>query len=143
MARMHKDSRGSSGSDRPAGEKVPRWVDYGEEEVEELVVKLAEDGLDPSQIGLKLRDQYGIPSVKQITGRKITDILEEEGLESEVPEDLSNLLEKAESLEQHLDENPNDLHAERQLELTESKIRRLASYHREEGNIPGDWKYSR
>ncbi|MFB6204047.1 MAG: 30S ribosomal protein S15 [Candidatus Nanohaloarchaea archaeon] len=143
MARMHSDGRGESGSSNPVSEKAPRWTDYDEKEVKELVVKLKEEGLSPSEIGLKLRDTYGIPSVKTLTGMKVTDILEEEGVADDMPEDLQNLLEKADSMADHLDDNPNDLQTERRLELTEAKIRRLANYHRENGNIPEDWSYER
>lgn len=143
MARMHNDGRGSSGSDKPVNKKNPRWVDYDEDEVVDLVVKLRKDGHDPSQIGMELRDQYGIPSVKQVTGKKVTEILEEEGHGLDIPEDLNNLLDKAESIQDHIEENPNDEEAIRQLELTEAKIRSVADYHREEGNIPEDWKYER
>ncbi|MBC5792420.1 MAG: 30S ribosomal protein S15 [Nanohaloarchaea archaeon] len=143
MSRMHSKGRGSSGSDKPVNKKNPRWVEYDEQEVKDLVVKLRRNGDDPSQIGMKLRDQYGIPSVKQVTDMKITEILEEEGLELEVPEDLKNLLEKAESIQNHVNENPKDEDAQRNLELTEAKIRRIASYHREEGDIPEDWEYER
>lgn len=143
MARMHSDGRGTSGSDRPVNRKNPRWVDYDEDEVVDLVVKLRRDGYDPSQIGLKLRDEYGIPDIKQITDKKVTEILEEEGLELNLPEDLKNLLEKAESLQNHLDEHTHDSDAERTLELTEAKIRRIAQYHRQEGNIDENWKYNR
>ncbi len=140
---MHSDGRGSSGSNRPVTEKNPDWIEYDEEEVIDLVVKLRRDGLDPSQIGLKLRDQYGIPSIKALTDKKLTEILEEEGLELELPEGLDNLVQKAESIQDHLEENPKDEQAQRRLELTEAKVRRLASYHRENGNIPEDWKYER
>ncbi len=143
MTRMHSDGRGSSGSSKPVNKKNPRWVEYDEEEVVDLVVKLKKNGNDPSQIGMELRDQYGIPSVKQATDKTITEILEEEGLEEQIPEDLKNLVKKAESIEDHLEENPKDLDAERTLELTEAKIRRIAQYHRDEGNIPEDWKYVR
>ncbi len=140
---MHSRNRGSSGSDKPVSKKVPRWVDYDEEEVIDLVVKLREKGLAPSEIGLELRDEYGIPSVRELTGKKITEILEDEGVKPELPEDLNSLVEKAESIQEHLKENENDGHAERQLELTEAKIRRIAQYHRENGNIDEDWKYVR
>jgi len=143
MARMHSDGRGSSGSDKPVNKKNPRWVDYDEDEVVDLVVKLRKDGNDPAQIGLKLRDLYGIPDVKQITDKKITEILEDEGLGLQIPEDLNNLVEKAESIQEHLETNSNDRDAERSLELTEAKIRRIASYHRDNGNIPENWKYTR
>lgn len=140
---MHSDGRGSSGSDKPVSKKTPRWVEYDEEEVVDLVAKLARDGNSPSEIGMKLRDEYGIPEVREITGKKITEILEEEGLAPEIPEDLQNLVNKAESLQEHVDEHSKDEDAIRRLELTEAKIRRVASYHREEGNIDEDWKYSR
>jgi small subunit ribosomal protein S15 len=144
MSRMHSDGRGESGSDKPVDKTSPDWVDYDEEEVVDLVVKLRRDGLEPSQIGLKLRDQYGIPSVKAVTDQKITDILEEEGLELDIPEDLQNLLDKAESIQDHMENgNQKDEQAQRRLELTEDKIRRVADYHREEGNIPEDWEYER
>lgn len=143
MARMHSNGRGSSGSDNPVNKKQPRWTDYGEEEIIELVVDLREDGLQPAQIGAKLRDQYGIPDVKTATGKKLTEILEEEDVAPETPEDLQNLVEKAENIKDHLEDNGNDTKAERRLELVEAKIRRIADYHREEGNIPEDWKYVR
>lgn len=143
MTRMHSDGRGVSGSSKPVDAKQPDWIDYDAEEVKDLVVRLREDGFDPAQIGLKLRDEYGIPDVQQITEKKVTEILEEEDVAPEIPEDLKNLVEKAENMQEHLDENQNDQEAERQLELTEAKVRKVASYHRQEGNIPEDWEYER
>lgn len=143
MSRMHSDGRGESGSDKPVSKKVPRWVDYDEEEVIDLVVKLRENGNSPSEIGLKLRDQYGIPSVREITGKKITEILEDEEIEPEIPEDLQNLLDRAESIQDHLADNPKDQQAQRNMELTEAKIRKVANYHRENGNIDESWEYER
>jgi len=140
---MHSDGRGVSGSSKPVDAKQPDWIDYDAQEVEDLVVRLREDGFDPAQIGLKLRDVYGIPDVKQITEKKITEILEEADVAPETPEDLQNLVDKAENLKAHLDENKNDQEAERELELTEAKVRKVADYHRQEGNIPEDWKYVR
>jgi len=141
MAKMHSDGRGSSGSKKPLNRKNPDWVDYDDEEVVDLVLKHRKDGQDPSQIGMTLRDQYGIPSVKQVTGMTVTEILEEEGFSPEIPEDLKNLIRKTESIERHVEENPKDEEAIRNLEITEDKIRKVASYHRKEGNIPQDWEY--
>jgi Ribosomal protein S15P/S13E len=139
---MHSGGRGSSGSTKPAAKTEPRWLDFEANEVRDMVVGLARDGHDPSEIGRTLRDQHGIPSVKQITGQKISDILEDEGLGLEMPEDLRNLVDKADSLQSHLEEHPKDLQTERQLELVKARVRKVASYHREEGNISSDWEYT-
>lgn len=143
MAKMHSDGRGSSGSEKPLDESQPDWVDYDKEEVVDLVLKLRDEGLQPAQIGLRLRDQYGIPDVEQITENSVTEILEENDASLKVPEDLQNLIEKAEKIQKHIEDNPEDAQAQRRLELTEAKIRRIASYHRENGNIDEDWNYSR
>lgn len=138
---MHKEAHGSSGSSKPVDKENPDWVEFEEDEIIEIVLELREEGYDPAQIGLRLRDQYGIPSVKQATGKKLTEILEEEDAAPETPEDLKNLVEKAESIQDHVDDNPSDEQAQRQLELTKAKVRKVADYHREEGNIPEDWEY--
>ncbi len=139
MARMYARKRGRSGSTRPLVKA--RWVKYGKGEVEGLVVKLARDGLPPAMIGTVLRDQYGIPSVRDITGKKIKKILEEKGLAPEVPEDLLNLMKRAVNLRNHLEVHRKDLHSKRGLELIESKIRRLGKYYIRKGVLPENWKY--
>ena len=140
---MHKSSRGSSGSSNPVDKKQPDWLDYDEDEVKELVLKLKDGGNDPSQIGIKLRDEYGIPDVKTVTGKKITEILKENDAQDELPEDLKNLVEKASNIQDHLEDNKKDEDAERRLSLVEAKIRRLASYYQDEGRIPESWEYER
>ena len=140
---MHKSSRGSSGSSNPVDKKQPDWLDYDEDEVKELVLKLKDGGNDPSQIGIKLRDEYGIPDVKTVTGKKITEILKDNDAQDELPEDLKNLVEKASNIQDHLEDNKKDEDAERRLSLVEAKIRRLASYYQDEGRIPESWEYER
>ncbi|MBC7119337.1 MAG: 30S ribosomal protein S15, partial [Methanobacteriaceae archaeon] len=41
----------------------PDWVEYSNEEIEELIIKLYKEGNPPSKIGIILRDQHGIPNV--------------------------------------------------------------------------------
>jgi small subunit ribosomal protein S15 len=137
---MHSRRRGQSGSTKPRKTDTS-WVVYDSDEVEQLVVKLANQGMQPAAIGQTLRDRYGVPEVQEITGKSISEVLDEEGLQSDIPEDLRNLMEKAVRISEHLDENENDLEAGRNLSLTESKIRRLADYYRGD-RLPEDWKYS-
>ena len=119
----------------------PEWIEYSNEEIEELILKLRKEGNSTSMIGIILRDQYGIPDVKVVTGKKITKILEDHGQELEYPEDLMNLIRKAVNIREHLDENPKDLHTRRGLRIIESKIRRLVKYYVREGVLPEGWRY--
>ncbi len=145
MARMHTRRRGQSGSDKPTADEPPEWSDVETEAIEERIVDLAEQGYDPSQIGLKLRDEgvqgTAVPDVKTATGKKITEILEENDADPEIPEDFRNLLEKAVNLYEHVEENGQDYHNKHALQNLESKIRRLANYYQGE-KIPEDFKYT-
>ena len=53
----------------------PEWVTYTDAEIEEMILKFNKEGKSTSEIGIVLRDQYGIPSVKDVTGERITEIL--------------------------------------------------------------------
>ncbi|WP_135819980.1 30S ribosomal protein S15 [Halostella litorea] len=145
MARMHTRRRGSSGSDKPAADEPPEWSDVDDEAIEARVVELAEQGHDPSQIGMKLRDEgvkgTPIPDVKLATGKKVTEILEENDADSDLPEDLRNLMERAVRLREHMEENPQDHQNKRALQNTESKVRRLADYYRGD-ELDEDFTYS-
>lgn len=110
--------------------------------MEQLVVELYRRGFPPSQVGLILRDQYGIPLAKTITGKKIAKILEEHGVKMELPEDLLNLVRRALRIRRHLEEHPKDSGARRGLQLVEAKIHRLVKYYKRAGKLPADFEYS-
>ncbi|MXY61606.1 MAG: 30S ribosomal protein S15 [Cenarchaeum sp. SB0665_bin_23] len=141
MGRMHTHRHGKSHSRRPVEIHIPQWIPYTPKQVEELVVKYARDGLTPSQIGIKLRDQHAIPLVKPIVGKTIGRILEQNELKPDMPEDLDNMVKKAVGLQRHLRENRGDRRNVRSLELIEAKVHRLSVYYKREGRIPNDWKY--
>lgn len=140
MARMYSRKKGKSGSKKPL-QKTAKWVDYKPEEVEDLVIKYAKQGLQSAKIGSILRDQYGVPSVKVVTKKTIAQILKENDLYSKLPEDLFNLLKRVVELRVHLEKNKKDYQSYRGLELTESKVRRLAKYYIRKGLLPKGWKY--
>jgi len=138
---VHKKERGKSHSTRPVSKRPPSWCTYKPEEVEALVVKLAKEGHPPSMIGIILRDQYGIPLVKPITGKSIMQILREHGLARPIPEDLENLIRKANRLVAHLEKHRKDYHNKRALQIIEAKIHKLAKYYKRKGILPPDWEY--
>ncbi|MEM0369874.1 MAG: 30S ribosomal protein S15 [Pyrobaculum sp.] len=142
MPHRSRHKKGRSRSTRPAHPTVPTWINYTPDEVEQLVVELARRGFQPSQIGLILRDQYGIPLVKSVTGKKITKILEERGIKQDLPEDLLNLIKRALRIRKHLEEHPKDMSSRRGLQLVESKIHRLVKYYKRVGKLPQDFVYN-
>ncbi|NYT07300.1 MAG: 30S ribosomal protein S15 [Methanomicrobiales archaeon] len=141
MARIHARRRGDSGSVRPHRTEAPSWSNTDVKAIEKVIIDLKKEGYSSSRIGLVLRDRYGVPDVKLVMGKRIDQVLEENGLRPDIPEDLRNLIAKALGLRKHLDENKNDLHNKRQLQLTESKVRRLARYYVSSGRLPSDWSY--
>lgn len=138
---MPKQEKGKSHSIRPVTKRPPTWCKYQPEEVEALVVKLAKEGHSPSQIGTILRDQYAVPLTKPITGKRISRILKENELAPSLPEDLANMLRKAENLTLHLEKNKADLYNKRALQLIEARIRKHSRYYKRIGILPSNWKY--
>jgi len=136
-----RKKKGQSHSTRPLTGIPPRWVQFTPEEVEALVVELARKGYPPSMIGVILRDQYGVPLAKAITGQKIEEIIEKHGIKMVVPEDLYNLLKRAINLRKHLAVHPKDTHSAKGLIEIESKIHRLVKYYKRIGKLPPDWTY--
>ncbi len=113
------------------------------EEIVQMVVKLGKEGMTTSKIGVVLRDQHAVPSVKLATGRSILEILNENGLSPKLPEDLMALMRKAINLNLHIQNgNRGDVSNRRGLQLVESKIRRLVKYYKRTDVLPADWNYS-
>ncbi len=141
MGRLHTHNHGKSHSTRPIELKKPSWVTQSPKEIEEIITKYGKDGLTSSQIGMKLRDQYAIPLVKPILNKGITQVLEENKITQELPEDLNNIVNKAVGLQKHLKSNKSDNRNTRSLELIEAKVQRLSVYYKKIGRIPKNWKY--
>jgi small subunit ribosomal protein S15 len=142
MARMYSRKKGKSRSYKPVEKKIGSWMTYKPKEVELLVIKLAKGNQSPSQIGLHLRDHYGIPDVKTITEKSISEILKEKKLLAEIPEDVMALLKKEVFLNKHVEKNIHDESAIRGRLITQSKIRKLVKYYKNTGRLPIEWKYN-
>ena len=139
---MHSRRKGKSGSKRPPRPTLPDWCNRSPEEVEDIIIRLSKEGKSKSMIGMILRDSYGVPFTRLVTGKTISEILKERELLPELPDDILNLIKKAVNLRKHLEENPKDLSSKRGLTLVESKVRRLAKYYKRKGVLDPSWKYS-
>ena len=120
-----------------------RGVEMSASEVEDLVVKLGKEKVPASKIGLVLRDQHAVPSVKDITGKRVKKILKAHDVKTELPEDLVNVILNAVKIYNHLSRNPKDFGTKRSLERVEARINKLAAYYKREGILPAAWRYNR
>ncbi|HEV2519894.1 MAG TPA: 30S ribosomal protein S15 [Thermoplasmata archaeon] len=142
MSRIHSGRRGRSGSHRPFPPARPAWVTADPKEVTEEAVKLAKGGMGPAQVGSVLRDGMGVPSIRALTGKRMTELLSEGGVRADLPDDLQALLKRVVHLQRHLALHPKDLSNRRGLSLMESRIRRLAHYYRAQKRLPENWRYT-
>jgi len=138
---MHARRRGKSSSVRPYRNQAPSWSNADPAAITKIILELRKDGASSAKIGLVLRDRYGVPDVKLATGKRIGTILRENKVATEIPEDLRDLMTKALGLRKHLSENKKDLHNKRQLQLVESKIRRLVRYYTGCKKLAAGWVY--
>ena len=134
MTRIHGNSRGKSQSMKPSIMKSD-WVKITPEEIGKLIVEMNKEGMNASQIGTKLRDEYAVSSIKAVTGKKMKEFMEENGVKQE------SLVKRAVSLQNHLKSNRGDRKNVRSLELLEAKVHRLSKYYKKNNIIPKKWKY--
>ena len=142
MARIHVHTHGKSHSIRPTSKSSAPWIDQGQVQISSLVLEMSKDGMSPSEIGLKLRDEHAIPLAKPIIGKSITEVLADNNIKTSMPEDLDHLVGKAIGLQKHLRVHNSDHRNVRSLELVEAKIHRLSKYYKRVGKLPQNWKYA-
>ena len=102
----------------------PVWLKMSEEELKKLVLELSEK-YQPAQIGLILRDQYGVPTTK-VFGRKLSAYLKEAG-KNEFFE-LKNVEKKVAAIKEHMESNITDKKAKHKLQKSMSKLNAMRKY---------------
>jgi len=118
------------------------WVKMSAKDVEDTVISLANAGHSASQIGIMLRDEYGVPSVETATEKTVSQILKAHKLEPEIPDDLMSLIRRSVEIKAHLDRNKKDFTAKRGYQLTVAKIRHLLKYYTRTKRLPKDWHFT-
>jgi small subunit ribosomal protein S15 len=142
LARIHSHRHGKSHQTRPTSKSPPAWVTTTPQDATALVLKLAKEGLSPSRIGSTLRDDYGVPLIKPLVGKSVTEVLSEGKGEPRAPQDLQDLIERARRVQKHLQAHRSDRKNVHSLELIEAKIYRLSKYYKQKGVLPADFKYT-
>lgn len=138
---MYSRKRGRAGSKRPLVAASQSWIRYKPKEVELLIGKIARDSRTAAQVGVVLRDTYGVPSVRQLTGKSVLQVMRDKNVAPNIPEDLMALIRKNIMIRKHIEGNRQDMTAKHGLELAESHIRRLVKYYKGNGRLAADWKY--
>ncbi|MDG6989094.1 MAG: 30S ribosomal protein S15 [Nitrososphaerota archaeon] len=142
MARIHSHRHGKSHQTRPPSKTNPTWVTTTPEEARTVALKLAKEGVSPSKIGLSLRDDYGVPLIRALAGKPLGKILAEGKAAPKTPQDLQDLIQRAQRVQKHLGTHKSDRKNVHSLELVEAKIYRLSKYYKERGILPPDFKYT-
>ncbi|MGD0146047.1 MAG: 30S ribosomal protein S15 [Nitrososphaerales archaeon] len=142
LARIHSHRHGKSHQTRPPSKGPPSWVKPTPEEVRTTILKLAREGMPQSRIGLTLRDDYGVPLAKSLLGKSIGRVLAEGKASPKLPQDLQDLIERAQRVQRHLNTHHSDRWNVHSLELIEAKIYRLSKYYKARDMLPADFKYT-
>ena len=88
-----------------------------------------------------MRDSYGIPDVKLLTGKTVAKILKEKNQLAGLAEDMQALIKRSIAIRKHMEGNKKDMTALRGLQITESKIRKLAKHYKKTKVLPANWNY--
>lgn len=102
----------------------PLWLKMSEKELKEVINELA-DKYQPAQVGIILRDQYGVPSTR-VYGKKLGAYLKELGYDSDV--EFKNAEKKVERIKEHLKENITDRKAKHRLQKAQSRLNIIGKY---------------
>ncbi len=102
----------------------PAWLKMTESELKVIIKQLAEK-YQPAQLGLILRDQYGIPTTKMY-GKKLGEYLKEIGFEKNP--DRENAEKKLERLQEHFKNNMTDKKAKHKLQKAQGRTNILKKY---------------
>lgn len=102
----------------------PAWLKMSEEDLVKLIGTLSEK-YQPAQIGLVLRDQYGVPTTK-VYGKKLGQYLAEVGKKTNA--DLKNVEKKVEKMNEHLKKHITDKRSKHMLQKSVSRLNAMRKY---------------
>ncbi|KAF9764689.1 40S ribosomal protein S13 [Nosema granulosis] len=141
MVKMHSSGRGISTSVKPYTTMFPTWINVPVEEIKADIIRMANKGFRTAEIGNKLRDVYGVGRCQDILdGLTLSRFLEKNGNFIEIPENVQDLVVRANILRKHINENRRDKDARYRLQLVTSRLNRLVKHYKGKMRIPGNWK---
>ncbi|MGC9309809.1 MAG: hypothetical protein ACP5D2_03900 [Candidatus Nanoarchaeia archaeon] len=106
-------------------EQKPVWVKMDEKQLKKIIAELSKT-YPASQIGLILRDSYGIPTTR-LYGKKLKQYLKEQGIETN--EELESMEKKVNHLKKHIQNNITDKKAKHKLQKAQSRLNKLRKHY--------------
>ncbi|MDD5022884.1 MAG: 30S ribosomal protein S15 [Candidatus ainarchaeum sp.] len=141
MAKIHSKKRGKSKSRKLRVIKKTESK-YSDKEIIEKIHELSKKGMRASEIGMFMRDNYGVGDIRAfLGGKRLVTFLKKENISQTYPQDILDLIKKAVTVRTHMKKNKTDKHNKVKLAHIESKIGRLIKYYKKEKVLPKDWKY--
>ncbi len=141
MAKMHTGGHGKSKSRKPKLEGSANADNGAMQDAKTLILGYAKQNMHPAMMGQVLKEKNNVPYIRQMFGKRLVEMLEQEGFKRELPVDMLDLIKKAVNMREHIAANHNDAHNKLRLIRTESKIWRLIKYYKRRKTLPADWKY--
>ena len=138
---MHSKGHGKSKSRKPLPEEIGSIEGFDKAKIEEVIANYAKQGMDPSMIGLKLKQEHNVPYIKYYMGKRLVTLMKEKGIAGSMPPDLMDLMKKAVNTNAHLSKNKQDYSNTLRLRRIESKIWKLTKYYIKRGDLPSNWRY--
>ena len=108
---------------------APSWFKLKPEDLQKQVGKLAEK-YDALVVVVTLKDGFGVPQVKLVTGFKFLCFLKKEDLVPSIPEVLYFFVKRAKSIQKHLDKNRENKGSNFRLIFVEDRFHRFEWYYR-------------
>lgn len=112
-------------------------------EIYDLIEELTKKGKTTTEIGLILKEKYGVKSVLEATGKKIGKLQKELNLKGDkLPDEMLYLIKKTVKLIKHNENNKKDMSGKRGYQKSVSKIKKLRKHYIKTKKIDSDWRYS-
>ncbi len=112
-------------------------------EIYDLIEELTKKGKTTTEIGLILKEKYGVKSVLEATGKKIGKLQKELNLKGDkLPDEMLYLIKKTVKLIKHNENNKKDMSGKLGYQKSVSKIKRLRKHYVKTKKIDSDWRYS-
>ena len=103
------------------------WIKENPENIKKKVIELAKQNVPIEKIGIALRDEHGIPSVK-VFGLRVKKILKEENIYEN--NEMEHAQRRIENSKKHFSKNNHDYSSKQSIARRVSRLNKIRKYNR-------------